>query len=152
MQEELIQLIAMIARLEEMQSIIIKTFNDNTGLYDGDPLFQPKDSPICKYWITRGKAEEVLFMNYNCGHPTAECDWGDGDHCCIMSCPDEDKGTQIAGRLVNLHSKIHPVVMKALDLFNNNKNKCDRNTGEVNRDCNHPAAKEAWCCASNCPL
>jgi hypothetical protein len=152
MQDAIQQLATMRKQLEDMDKKVVDTFNNNTpSQYDGDPLFQPHSSPICKHWKPRYNDEEELFMNFNCGHPDADCDWSDTDHCSIMSCPDEDIGETLAGQLVNLYGQIHPVVMKLLDLFNTAKYSCDFCVNET-RICSHTSNKESDCCAANCPL
>ncbi len=148
MQDTLANCTAIYKQLELMGKQLVKMFNDNTGMYDGDPLFQPTSSPICKYWATRGDEEEDLFMNWNCSSPDADCDFGDTDHCSIMTCPDEKHGTQLAGQIVKTHHELHPVTMKVLDLFNKSSNFCKYN---IKDQCIHVRGNNS-CCMANCPL
>lgn len=139
--------------LAKIGASLIELFNKGNPIqYDGDLLFQPTSSSICKYWKPREKDEqEELFMNFNCGHPDADRDWGEGDNCCIAGCPDEKDGTQIAGQITALHSQIHPVMMATLGLFNNYKHFCEYCVNKT-RECSHLDNKEKDCCAANCPL
>ena len=87
-------------------------------------------------------------MNWNCGHPDADCDFGDTDHCSIAMCPDEKHCTQLAGQIAKTHSELTPVIMKGLDLFNKNSNFCKYN---IKEQCIHARGKNS-CCMANCPL
>ena len=147
MEYTLADCVAMHKKLEEMGKHLVKLFNSNTGVFDGDPLFQPTESPICKYWVPRVEEEE-MFMNWNCAHPDADCDFGDTDHCSIMSCPDEKHGTQLAGKIVKADSAIHPVIMKVMDIFNKNSRFCEYN---IKDKCIHVRGND-HCCTANCPL
>jgi hypothetical protein len=152
MQDAIQQLANMRKQLEDMDKKVTEAFNvGNPSQYDGDPLFQPDSSPICKYWKPRYNDEEELFMNFNCAHPDADCDWSDTDHCSIMSCPDEDIGEELAGQMVNLYGQLHPVIMKVLTLFNEVKYDCIFCPNRT-RICRHKDNKESDCCAANCPL
>jgi hypothetical protein len=144
----IIELMSMHRQLETMDKTLVDLFNKGNPCHlDEDPLFQPTHSAICKYWEPR-KLHEGFLMNYNCGHPDADCDWGDADHCSIMSCLDEELATQPAGQLVKTHSAIHPITMKVLDLFNNHNGKCiyHRPRSQVCSKC------DEYCNAANCPL
>lgn len=144
--QDLLECIAMCKQLKHMDAQLIELFNNNTGPYDGDPLFQKSTSPICKHWVPRGDEEEELFMNWNCSHPDADCDFGDTDHCCIMSCPDEKHGTQIAGQITKTYSGLHPLTMKLLDIFNDNSHLCEHHNVDRCLKC------DEHCCMANCPL
>jgi hypothetical protein len=148
MKQQLTELMKMRKALDDLEKTVLDLFNKNTpSHFDGDPLFQPTSSPICKWWKPREEDEdEELFMNYNCGHPDADDDWGEGDHCAIAGCPDEEKATQMAGKLAQVHSEIHPIMMKVLDLFNNKKNYCESKDG---KGCKEGAE---YCAAACCPL
>jgi hypothetical protein len=148
MQDIIIECTTIHKHLEQLSKQLVKMFNDNTGMYDGDPLFQPTSSAICQHWIPRDDDEEELFMNWNCSHPKADCDFGDADHCCIMSCPDEKHGKELAGRIVKVHSELNPVIMKVLGIFNRSKNFCKYN---IKAQCIHVRGKNS-CCMAFCPL
>jgi hypothetical protein len=149
MEHTLDDCVAIHKKLELMGKKLVNMFNNNTGTYDGDPLFQPTSSPICKHWVPREDEEEELFMNWNCSHPDADCDFGDADHCCIMSCPDEKHGTQLAGQIVKTHSELHPLTMRVLDLFSKNSDSCEYNADD---GCEHLNNLGCHCCMANCPL
>jgi hypothetical protein len=154
MEHTLTDCVAIHKKLELMGKKLVDMFNNNTGTYDGDPLFQPTSSPICQHWIPRdADEEEELFMNWNCIHPDADCDFGDADHCCIMSCPDEKHGAQLAGQIVKAHSELHPAIMKVLDLFNKHSSFCKYNAKGQGTlpQCIHARGKDS-CCMANCPL
>ena len=148
MQEILKAVVDMFHELEKLSKQLVVLFNNHTGVYDGDPLFQPTTSPICKHWVPR-KDEEDLFMNYNCNHPDADCGFADTDHCSIMSCSDEKYQEEIAGIIAAMHNALHPIHTALVgEIFNGNKHLCEYY--EDNGSC--AAKKFGNCYIVNCPL
>jgi len=149
-QEQIQLVVDMYRELEKLDKNLVDFFNKHTGMFDGDSLFQPADSPICKHWVTRGDEEEEMFMNYNCNHPDADCDFGDTDHCCIMSCPDEEHQEEIAGIIVAMHSALYPIHEALVGgMFHGQHGNCEHH-GRDNKGCT--INKEGYCCIASCPL
>ena len=137
--------------LEDLSDKTTDVFNKNTSLYDGDPLFKQETSPACKYWVPRDENEEEdFFMNYNCGHPDAECDFGDTDHCSIGTCPDEDKGSQIGGQLAQIFSKVLDLELQTLDIFQESCSSCDNFM--IRGDEEFCKKIMSGCCMADCPF
>lgn len=122
-------LLNVIGSMEKISKQIITIFNNHTGLYNGDPLFETKTSPICSHWVPSDPETHDIFMNWECNHPDADRDFGDTDHCCIMSCADEKHCEEIAGILVNMHTKLQEMCMILVsDVFNET---------DIRKDCKH---------------
>ncbi len=88
-------------------------------------------------------------MNWMCNHPEADKDFGDTDQCCIMGCFDEEKCTQPAGMIANMHSTLHPIQMTLMGTFNNLSDDCDYN---IEDKCTHADSKFVTCCVAGCGL
>ncbi len=145
--QNLLKCIAICKQLKQMDHQLVVFFNKHTSLYDGDALFATATSSICKHWVPRApEISEDLFMNYNCNHPNADFDFGDTDHCCIMACPDEEHGEEIAGQIAKIHSDLHPLEMDALNMFNSNSHLCKYHSTK------HCLKCDKHCCMANCPL
>lgn len=147
MQKKLELMVSLFHDLQEFEKQLVNIFNNHTGLYHGDPLFETPTSPICKYW-TPTDEEEELFMNYNCDHPDADRDFGDTGSCCIMSCPDEALCEQPGGMIVAMLSTIRAIHMTLVgDIFNKNHDRCIYNK---NGECD--LENDLGCCIAKCPL
>lgn len=144
--------------LEIVRGRLADMFHTNTGLYKGDPLFEPKNSPICKYW-TGEEAEGFglfmnIFMNNECTHP--ECDDEDSiaegrGYCAIAFCPDgeKEKPTQPAGQIVKMHDECGRLANAVVKIFNDNSEACPhRGAGHFCRN----GAEFNHCCIIGCPL
>lgn len=137
--------------LNGLRNRLVNIFYTNTGLYKGDPLFEPKNSPICKYWTGEGAEDFGLFMNNECSNP--ECDDEDsiaeGRGCCgIAFCPDgeKEKPTQPAGRIVKMYDQCSRLSSVVVEIFNDNNEAC------IYRGSGHSCKKGVHCCIVNCPL
>jgi hypothetical protein len=141
--QELIKLVIDIYdSMERIHDTLVSQFNKNT-------------KNLCKYW-KKSNIKAELFMNWECNHPDADCDWGDTDNCSILYCADEKRLTQPAGIMASMLTQLDPIHEALVGkIFNNNLSKqCSHynKSGSTSSTCKHIGNELHHCCIAYCPL